>query len=148
VLKLLRAMLHAGVMDVGMVHRSDSGTPQGGVASPLLSNVYLNRLDRAWQTRGVGESVRFADDLVVMCATRQEAEYAVGLLTDLLADLGLESKASKTRIAHLEEGGQGIRVSRLSSSLGAGSCTACSSGDVPCSMAIGQVDAADTQSDA
>jgi group II intron reverse transcriptase/maturase len=108
ILKLLRAMLHAGVMDAGVVHRSDSGTPQGGVASPLLCNVYLNRLDRAWQTRGVGKLVRFADDLVVMCATRQEAEYALGLLTDLLADLGLEPKASKTRIVHLEEGGEGF----------------------------------------
>ncbi len=108
VLKLLRAMLAVGVMDDDVVHRADTGTPQGGVVSPLLCNVYLNRLDRAWKTQGMGQLVRYADDLVVMCATRQQAEYALGLLTDLLADLGLEPKASKTRIVHLEEGGEGF----------------------------------------
>src|SRR5215218_1030197 len=53
-LKLLRAMLRAGVMELGMVRGSVTGTPQGGVVSPLLCNVYLHRLDRRWQTRGVG----------------------------------------------------------------------------------------------
>jgi group II intron reverse transcriptase/maturase len=108
VLKLLRAMLRAGVMDGGVVRSADTGTPQGGVVSPLLCNVYLNRLDRAWKTKGVGQIVRYADDLVVMCATRQEAEYALGLLTSLLAELGLEPKMAKTRIVHLEEGGEGF----------------------------------------
>jgi RNA-directed DNA polymerase len=107
-LKLLRAMLSAGVMDGGVVHHAETGTPQGGVISPLLCNVYLNRLDRAWKTRGMGVLVRYADDLVVMCATRQQAEHALGLLTELLAELGLEPKASKTRIVHLEEGGEGF----------------------------------------
>ena len=51
-LKLLRALLRAGVMEEGAVRRSVTGTPQGGVVSPLLGNVYLHRLDRAWQTRG------------------------------------------------------------------------------------------------
>ena len=108
ILKLLRAFLAAGVMDAGIVHRADTGTPQGGVVSPLLCNVYLNRLDRVWKTRGVGQLVRYADDLVVMCATRQQAEDALGLLIELLAELGLEPKASKTRIVHLEEGGEGF----------------------------------------
>jgi len=108
VLKLLRAMLRAGVMDGGVVRSADTGTPQGGVVSPLLCNVYLNRLDRAWKTKGVGQIVRYADDLVVMCATRQEAEYALGLLTSYLAELGLEPKMAKTRIVHLEEGGEGF----------------------------------------
>jgi RNA-directed DNA polymerase len=107
-LKLLRAMLAAGVMDAGVVHHADSGTPQGGVVSPLLCNVYLNRLDRQWKTKGVGQLVRYCDDLVVMCATRQEAEAALGLLTASLADLGLEPKSAKTRIVHLEEGGEGF----------------------------------------
>jgi RNA-directed DNA polymerase len=108
VLKLLRALLRAGVMDAGVLRSSDAGTPQGGVVSPLLCNVYLSRLDQAWATEGVGQIVRYADDLVVMCATRREAEHALGLLTDLLGDLGLEPKASKTRIVHLEEGGEGF----------------------------------------
>jgi hypothetical protein len=47
------------------VRRPVTGTPQGGVISPLLCNVYLHRLDRAWQTQGTGVLVRFADDLVV-----------------------------------------------------------------------------------
>jgi RNA-directed DNA polymerase len=73
VLKLLRSMLSAGVMTDGAVRRSDAGTPQGGVISPVLCNVYLHRLDRQWQTRGHGVLCRYADDLVVMCKTRSEA---------------------------------------------------------------------------
>jgi RNA-directed DNA polymerase len=108
VLKLLRAMLRAGVMSDGVVHRPVTGTPQGGVISPLLANVYLHRLDRRWQAEGRGVLVRYADDLIVMCRTRQEAEAALGRLTAILADLGLEPKASKTRIVHLQEGGEGF----------------------------------------
>jgi group II intron reverse transcriptase/maturase len=70
VLKLLRAMLRAGVMESGTVRHLDTGTPQGGVISPLLCNVYLHRLDRAWDTRTFGVLVRFADDLLVVCTTR------------------------------------------------------------------------------
>jgi RNA-directed DNA polymerase len=73
-----------------------------------LANVYLTRLDRAWQTKGAGVLVRYADDVIVMCRTRQEAETALATLTRLLADLGLAPKASKTRIVHLAEGGEGV----------------------------------------
>jgi RNA-directed DNA polymerase len=66
VLKLLRAMLRAGVMDQGLVRREVTGTPQGGVVSPLLCDVYLHRLDRAWDVREHGVLVRFADDVLVM----------------------------------------------------------------------------------
>ena len=62
VLKLLRAMLRAGVMMDGAVSRSDTGTPQGGVLSPCLANVNLHRLDRQWADRGTGVLVRYADD--------------------------------------------------------------------------------------
>jgi group II intron reverse transcriptase/maturase len=62
VLKLLRLMLRAGVMQDGQVHRSATGTPQGGVISPLLANVYLHRIDRAWDVRQHGVLVRYADD--------------------------------------------------------------------------------------
>ena len=108
VLKLLRAMLHAGVMEHGQVSVTDSGTPQGGVVSPLLANVYLHRVDRVWQSAGVGVLVRYADDLVVMCRTPQEAETALATLTGILADLGLQPKAAKTRIVHLRDGGEGF----------------------------------------
>jgi group II intron reverse transcriptase/maturase len=62
ILGLLRAMLRAGVLQDGSLRRSTAGTPQGGVISPVLCNVYLHRLDRAWQTRGHGVLVRYADD--------------------------------------------------------------------------------------
>jgi RNA-directed DNA polymerase len=107
-LKLLRAMLRAGVMEQGAVHREVAGTPQGGVISPLLANVYLHRADRQWQARGCGVLVRYADDLVVLCRTRREAENALRALRSILAELGLEPKQAKTRIVHLREGGQGF----------------------------------------
>lgn len=108
VLKLLRAMLRAGVLQDGSVRRPVTGTPQGGVVSPLLANVYLHRIDRAWQVREHGVLVRYADDLVVMCRSREQAEAALARLQVLLADLGLEPKAAKTRIIQLEVGGEGF----------------------------------------
>jgi group II intron reverse transcriptase/maturase len=108
VLGLLREMLRAGVMQDGSLRRSAAGTPQGGVVSPLLCNVYLHRLDRAWSAGEHGVLVRYADDALVMCATREQAEAALARLTALLAGLGLEPKAAKTRIVHLAEGGEGV----------------------------------------
>ena len=107
-LKLLRAMLHAGAMVDGAVRRTGAGTPQGGVISPVLCNVYLHRLDRQWKRRGHGVLCRYADDLVVMCKTEREAEAALMALRTLLAELGLEPKEAKTRIVHLNEGGEGL----------------------------------------
>jgi RNA-directed DNA polymerase len=108
VLKLLRALLRAGVMEDGAVRRPVTGTPQGGVVSPLLANVYLDRLDRAWQARGCGVLCRYVDDLVVMCQSRAEAERALAALRSILAELGLQPKEAKTRIVHLREGGEGL----------------------------------------
>jgi len=95
-------------MEDGAVRRKVAGTPQGGVVSPLLANVYLHRLDRQWQTRGTGVLVRYADDLVVMCKTKREAENALAALAAILAELGLELKQAKTGIVHLREGGEGL----------------------------------------
>jgi len=106
-LKLLRAIVRAGVMEDGQVRRPVSGTPQGGPLSPLMCNVYLHRLDRAWDEHD-GVLARFADDLVVMCWSASQAGRALARLTDLLASLGLEPKAAKTRIVRLEEGGEGF----------------------------------------
>ena len=92
VLKLLRAMLHSGVMEDGAVRRDVIGTPQGGVISPCLCNVYLHRFDRQWAQRGDGVVVRFADDLLAMCKTRAEAEAS---LRQILGKLGLELKDAK-----------------------------------------------------
>ncbi|MDP9431091.1 MAG: group II intron reverse transcriptase/maturase, partial [Actinomycetota bacterium] len=80
VVKLLRVMLRAGVMHDGEVRRPVTGTPQGGVLSPLLANVYLHRLDRAWDERQHGVLVRYADDVVVMCVSRAQAEAALAQL--------------------------------------------------------------------
>ena len=108
VLKLLRAMLRAGVMESGVVRHPETGTPQGGVMSPLMCNVYLHRLDRDWDTRTYGVLVRFADDLLVMCKSRQQAQAALTRLRELLADLGLTPKEAKTRIVELAVGGEGV----------------------------------------
>ena len=106
-LALLRAFLRAGVMEQGSIARPVTGTPQGGVVSPLLANVYLHRLDRAW--RGAyGTLVRYADDVIVMCRSKGQAVAALARLTSLLAELGLEPKAAKTRIVQLTEGGEGV----------------------------------------
>ena len=89
-----------------------------------------------------GVLVRYGDDLVVMCGSRQQAEAALARLTDLLAELGLEPKAAKTRIVHLEEGGEGFDFlgfhHRLVRSRGLGGTT----GDVPGPLALGQGHAA------
>ena len=106
-LALLRAFLRAGVMEQGSVRRPVTGTPQGGVVSPLLANVYLHRLDRAW--RGAyGTLVRYADDALVICRSQGQAGAALARLTALLAELGLAPKPAKTRIVHLTEAGGGV----------------------------------------
>jgi Reverse transcriptase (RNA-dependent DNA polymerase)/Group II intron, maturase-specific domain len=78
------------------------------VISPLLANIYLHELDRAWQTREHGVLVRYADDALVLCTTGEQAQAALGRLRCLLAERGLEPKAAKTRIVHLTEGGEGF----------------------------------------
>jgi hypothetical protein len=78
------------------------------VISPLLCNVYLHRLDRAWDTRAFGVLVRFADDLLVVCTSRQQAQAALARLRALLAELGLVPKEAKTRIVELVVGGEGF----------------------------------------
>ena len=108
VLRPLRAMLRAGVMEDGQVRRPVTGCPQGGVISPLMCNVYLHRLDREWLPREHGVLVRFADDLIAVCRSREQAEAALARLRALLAELGLEPKEAKTRIVHLKAGGEGL----------------------------------------
>jgi RNA-directed DNA polymerase len=108
VLKLLRVMLRAGAMQDGAITRGVAGTPQGGVLSPCLANIYLHRLDRQWAEHGCGVLVRYADDLLALCHSRQEAERALAALSTILAELGLELKQAKTRIVHLTEGGEGL----------------------------------------
>ncbi len=92
VLKLVRQWLEAGVMEGGEVTRSIAVTPQGGVISPLLSNIYLHVLDTMWQRDGAqyGTLVRYADDFVVICTTRAACEQAEKRVRVILTRLGLE----------------------------------------------------------
>jgi RNA-directed DNA polymerase len=108
VLKLVRKWLEAGVMEEGALQETVTGTPQGGVISPLLANIYLHTLDRTWAERGQGKLVRFADDAVVLCRNREEAEAALELVRSVLDELGLELHSEKTRIVDLREGRQGF----------------------------------------
>jgi RNA-directed DNA polymerase len=108
VLKLLRHWLRAGVLDNGVFSETVTGTPQGGVVSPLLANIYLHAFDRAWAESGTGEIVRYADDFVVLCSTREQAEQAQQRATALLGELGLELHPDKTRVVDLREGREGF----------------------------------------
>jgi len=108
ILKLLRRLLRCGVMEKGMCRNEITGTPQGGVISPLLANVYLHKLDSWWSKQGTGKLCRYADDLVVMCRSESEASRALVEIRSTLAALGLGLKDSKTRIVHLREGGPGV----------------------------------------
>ncbi|ORC05182.1 group II intron reverse transcriptase/maturase [Mycobacterium persicum] len=108
VLKLLRLWLQAGVLVEGVTQRTVAGTPQGGVISPLLANVYLHVLDTELAARGVGELVRYADDGVVLCRTAEQAEHALAAVGEILASLGLRLHPDKTKVVDLRAGCEGL----------------------------------------
>jgi group II intron reverse transcriptase/maturase len=110
VLKLLRQWLAAGVMDEGQWRATRTGTPQGGVISPMLSNIYLHVLDRVWEDRcaPLGTLVRYADDFVVMCDTQSQVEAARQRVSAVLTRLGLELHPEKTRTVDLSRGSEGF----------------------------------------
>jgi group II intron reverse transcriptase/maturase len=109
-LKLVRQWLEAGVMEDGVVSSTVAGTPQGGVISPLLSNIYLHVLDVLWTRHSgpLGTLVRYADDFVVMCRTAKECEQAEARVRVILQRLGLELHPDKTRRVELYDGKQGF----------------------------------------
>ena len=107
-LRLIGKWLNAGVLEDGDLSSPEAGTPQGGVISPLLSNIYLHALDRAFADGTHGRLVRYADDFVVMCRSRAQAEAARGLAGRLLAELGLELHPDKTKVVDLTEGREGL----------------------------------------
>ena len=110
VLKLLRQWLEAGVMVEGTVRNEALGTPQGGVISPLLANIYLDALDSTWerQCRHLGTLVRYADDFVVLCRTQAQANEALRRLGIIMDRLRLTLHPEKTRIVELGLGKQGF----------------------------------------
>ncbi len=108
VLKLVGKWLRAGVMTGAGLERTVAGTPQGGVISPLLANIYLHAFDREMARINPGVVVRYADDFVIMCRTPEQAEAALDDAGKVLASLGLELHPDKTRICDLREGREGF----------------------------------------
>jgi group II intron reverse transcriptase/maturase len=105
ILHLIKLWLKAPVVDEGGRSgggkANSRGTPQGGVISPLLANVYLHLLDRVWERRGLerrwgARLVRYADDFVVLC--RRGTERAMALIQDVLQRLGLSLNETKTKV--------------------------------------------------
>lgn len=110
VLKLLRKWLEAGVMEEGNVRHEALGTPQGGVISPLLANIYLHELDREWQRdwQPLGVLVRYADDFVVLCQTEAQANEAMRRLREIFARLTLTLHPQKTKLVQIGLGKDGF----------------------------------------
>lgn len=107
VVKLIEMWLKAGVMEEMQVRRNVTGTPQGGVISPLLANLYLHWLDLVWVNKGFGNRqhdahiVRYADDFVILC--RKDPEKYLGEAKKVLDRLGLTLNAQKTRVVNAKE---------------------------------------------
>jgi len=103
VIHLIRQWLKAAVFNAGELEPTTSGTPQGGVLSPLLSNIYLHEFDRQWDSFH-GEVIRFADDIVILCWNRSQAEEALRQACALLQSLDLTVNREKTRVVHARDG--------------------------------------------
>ncbi len=103
ILKLINKFLKSGVMEEDELKPTHKGTPQGGVISPLLSNIALNHLDWFMEEHGL-HFVRYADDFVILCKTEPEAERALDLVRSFLKDMKLEDNPEKTKIRHFSQG--------------------------------------------
>ena len=101
ILRLIRMFLESGVMKDGKFTETKVGTPQGGVISPLLANIYLHHLDRRLEERGY-RFVRYADDFLVFCNTKEEAEHGLQYIKHVLKEeLKLDLNKEKTTIAYI-----------------------------------------------
>lgn len=103
IMKLINKFLKSGVMEEGELKPTLKGTPQGGVISPLLSNIALNHLDWFLEEQGL-HFVRYADDFVILCKTELEAERALELVRSILKDMELEDSPEKTKIRRFSQG--------------------------------------------
>lgn len=110
VLKLIRMWLKAGVMKEGQFYETDLGSPQGGVISPLLANLYLHYLDTIWVKKfaHLGAIVRYADDLVILCRYKRQALEAIRVLRTVFQKLELTMNTSKSKLVNLWEGREGF----------------------------------------
>lgn len=122
VIQLIQRMLAAGYVEQGKVHTPNCGTPQGGVVSPLLANIYLHEMDKAWQQKynswsekerakirksgnGLVQLIRYADDFLLLTnGTRDQAQAIKEEFQQILENLGLELAVDKTMITHLNDG--------------------------------------------
>lgn len=107
VLKLIRQWLKAGVLEEGEKYTSEIGSPQGGVISPLLANIYLQVLDMYWveQYSHLGQLIRYADDFVIICRSKREAEQALQAVRQIMTKLKLTLHPSKTRVVDMGQEG-------------------------------------------
>lgn len=103
VLRLIKAMLKTGSYGEGRLFPSERGTPQGGVVSPLLSNILLTPFDWEMRRRGY-QLTRYADDWVVTCPSAAEARAAIAAAQRILTELGVQMHPQKTRIVHVRHG--------------------------------------------
>ena len=103
VLRFIQSMLKAGCYAEGRLFPTEAGTPQGGVVSPLLSNILLTPFDREMRHKGY-RLTRYCDDWVVSCKTRAEAKRALAAAIKILEQLGVRLNPNKTRIVHVRHG--------------------------------------------
>lgn len=105
ILDIVETFLRSGVVEDGIFTKTTCGAPQGGVFSPLIGNIVLNYLD--WQLHAAGyKFARYADDIVILCKTTDQAEKALAFTVEILSDLGLECSPEKTKITTVTEGFQ------------------------------------------
>lgn len=107
VLKLIRQWLEAGVLEDGVRNATEIGSPQGGVISPLLANIYLHVLDMFWAERysSLGILIRYADDFVIICRTKRDAENALQTVKQIMDILKLTLHPTKTRVVDMGQDG-------------------------------------------
>jgi RNA-directed DNA polymerase len=104
ILSLIEKFLKSGVMEEGQLNPTTKGTCQGGVISPLLANIVLNRFDHKLDKAGY-KFVRYADDFVILCKTKKQAMTALAFAKDILEkEMGLELSAEKTKVVQVKEG--------------------------------------------
>jgi group II intron reverse transcriptase/maturase len=113
VLRLIEAMLKTASYGKGRLFPTERGTPQGGVVSPLLSNILLTPFDREMRRKGY-RLTRYADDWVVTCSSAAEARAALRAATRILETLGVRINPQKTRIVHVNHGFEflGFKIKR------------------------------------
>ena len=103
-LALIYQWLKAGILEEGKIRRPESGTVQGGVLSPLLSNIYLHEIDKLWCNNQSVRLIRYADDAVFLCRSEAQANWVIVKLKEQLSALSLTLNEEKTKVSHVRDG--------------------------------------------